>query len=416
MTANPRLARIAVLILLAIFVSYIDRGNLSTAAPLIKKELHLTPSQLGLLLSAFFMTYMSMQPVAGWLVDRFSAGSALALGFVLWSFATAATGLAGGFAALFACRLVLGVGESVTFPALGKICAENASESQRGLTTATCHAGVAFGPAFGVFFGGILIAAYGWRPFFIAFGLLSLLWVVAWMLLAQRHLACAKPHESARAPLGIILKERSLWGASFGEFCANYGFYFLLTWIPYYLVNERHWSLTQMAYIAGAAFLLLGVAMVLTGAICDKYVRAGASATSVRKTAFAVGNIGVCIGMLGCGFSHEHVAAAAWLLFAGAMSGVGGANMFVVSQTIAGAASAGRWIGVQNTVGNVAGVIAPSIAGVLVQYTGHFLAPFAIAAALSLCSAAFWVFMLGEVAPIDWATRTYRTPAAIAEA
>lgn len=97
------------------------------------------------------------------------------------------------------------------------------------------------------------------------------------------------------------------------------------------------------------------------------------------------------------------------------MSGVGGANMFVVSQTIAGAASAGRWNGVQNTIGNIAGVIGPSVAGVLVQFTGNFLMPFAIAATFSFLSAAFWVLMLGEVVPIDWTTRMHRARAIAAE-
>src|SRR5579859_6143946 len=109
---------VAVLVLLGIatFINYVDRGNLSIAAPMLKDELAISASQLGLLLSAFFWTYACLQPLAGWLVDRYNVNWVFAGGFLLWSLATAATGAVHVFAALFALRLLLGVGESVAYP------------------------------------------------------------------------------------------------------------------------------------------------------------------------------------------------------------------------------------------------------------------------------------------------------------
>ena len=105
------------LLFIAVVINYVDRGNLSIAAPLIKEEWHLNASVLGALFSAFFWTYTAMQFVSGWVVDRFDPlPAAGALGYLVWSLATALTGLATGFAMLLSLRLLLGVGESVIFP------------------------------------------------------------------------------------------------------------------------------------------------------------------------------------------------------------------------------------------------------------------------------------------------------------
>src|ERR1700675_4569780 len=125
---------IAALVLLAIsvFINYIDRRNLSSAAPMLKDELRISASQLGILLSAFFWTYTAMQFVSGWMVDSFDASRVIAAGFLLWSLTTAATGLVRGFTMLLAMRLMLGVGESVMIPACSKILGLHLAEHHRG--------------------------------------------------------------------------------------------------------------------------------------------------------------------------------------------------------------------------------------------------------------------------------------------
>ncbi|MBV8374188.1 MAG: MFS transporter [Candidatus Eremiobacteraeota bacterium] len=400
-----RLAAVVTLVGIAIFINYIDRGNLSTAATLVQTEFHLTPSRLGFLLTAFFITYMPMQPVAGALIDRFSASRVLVIGFVVWSLATTLSGLAGGFAALFACRLLLGLGESVSFPSISKIFAENLEEAQRGLANGITMAGVAVGPAFGVFLGGNLIAAYGWRPFFVVTGLVSLLWLVAWSIVVRKGMRPIDRVPSTDAPaLRLILREPSLWGASLGAFCNVFVLYFLVTWIPYYLVHQRHWSLPQMASIAGTAFLLGGIACVACGAISDYCIRRGASPTLVRKAGFVIGGAGTATGLLGCGYSSG-LASEAWLMLAGFAVGMFHANNFAVGQTMAGPLAAGRWAGIQNTVANVSGLIAPWLTGILVEKTGSFTSAFTIAAAMALCSPIAWVFLVGPIARIDWSLR-----------
>lgn len=240
----------AVLVLLAVsaFINYVDRGNLSIAAPLLKDELGISASKLGVLLSAFFWTYACSQLFSGWLVDRLNVNWVFASGFILWSAATAVTGIAHSFVALFVLRLLLGISESVAYPSYSKIIASNFSEEHRGLANAMVSAGLVLGPGFGMLFGGLLMARFGWRPFFVVLGLASLLWVLPWLKWMPRTNYATQAAASVGAPNILeFLQLRSAWGTCVGLFCSNYVSYFLITWLPYYLVRERHFSMQNMA-------------------------------------------------------------------------------------------------------------------------------------------------------------------------
>lgn len=151
---SPGFSRVLVLLFLSVFINYIDRSNLSIAAPLIKDELGISASQLGILLSAFFWTYSTCQILSGWLVDRFDVKWVFAAGFFLWSSATAVTGLVHSLALLTLVRVVLGIGESVAYPGYGKILAAHCPEGRRGFANSMIAAGLALGPSFGLLFGG----------------------------------------------------------------------------------------------------------------------------------------------------------------------------------------------------------------------------------------------------------------------
>jgi MFS family permease len=164
---------------ISVFINYVDRGNLSIAAPLLKNELGISAPRLGILLSSFFWTSTACLFACGWFVDRFDVSRVLGLGFLLWSLATAATGLIRGFAMLLIMRLILGVGESVAFPCYSKILARHLPEHYRGFANGAIIAGMKLGPAAGTLGAGLLMTDYGWRPVFTGIGLVSLLWLPA---------------------------------------------------------------------------------------------------------------------------------------------------------------------------------------------------------------------------------------------
>ncbi len=401
--------RVLALLVFSVFINYIDRSNLSTAAPLLKTELGISAGQLGILLSAFFYTYFLMQPLAGWLVDRFHAGRMLALGFAVWSTATMVTGAVRGFAMLLAIRLVLGIGESVAYPSYSKIFATHFPQESRGLANALITAGLALGPAIGTFAGGVLMARYGWRPFFIVLGTGSLLWLLPWLRwmppktasTGQQEILADTRHSGPEPGILDILRHSSGWGTCLGQFCGNYFWYFLLTWLPFYLVRERGYSMDEMAKIGGTAYLLIAVFAAIAGWLADAWVRSGASATLVRKSVVVFGHVVSALALALCAVAPAKLATALLMVVSFGF-GIFGSGQWIFPQTLGGARAAGRWTGLQNFFGNMAGAVVPAVTGFLVQRTGHFFWAFEITAAVGLLGAGCWQFMVGRVEEVDW--------------
>jgi len=398
---SPTLIRVLVLLGLSVFINYIDRANLSVAAPLLKSELGLSASQLGILLSAFFWTYSCMQIPVGWLVDRFEVKWVFAIGFFVWSAATAFTGVVHTFVALLAIRVVLGVGESVAYPAYSKIFASHFVERQRGVANSVIGAGQTLGPALGILFGGTLVARFGWRPFFIVLGLVSLLWLPPWLQWMPRTTTCGVLHMKQGPALSEIVRKRSAWGSWIGHFCSNYFLYFLLTWLPFYLVSERHFSVDGMAKVGGSTFLMAALSALLCGRLSDRWICAGATPTRVRKSFMVVGMICNGLFLAGCAVAPDGILVAL-LLLAGASFGLINSNLNAITQTLAGPQAAGRWMGVQNFVANLAGAVAPALTGFLVDRTGQFYWPFLITSAITWVGALQWGLVVGPVEPVVW--------------
>jgi ACS family D-galactonate transporter-like MFS transporter len=398
---SPALIAVATLLGISIFLNYTDRGTLSLAAPLIRRELGLSASQIGLLLSAFFFTYAPFQILSGWIVDRLDVNWILALGILLWASATAGTAAVHGFTILLVMRLILGIGESVAYPSYNKIIALHFSETNRGRANSAIAAGWAFGPAFGTLLGGLLMAQVGWRWFFFAVGLISLLWLVPWFKLMPRTEVTTTLRAARPATWLEILKQRSAWGTFAGLFSLNYLLYFLISWLPSYLIDERHFSIRVMSLAGGFAFCGTAVSAAISGWVSDRWLASGASLTRVRKTFTASGAaLGSCVALVSV-VSDPQVAVA--LLFLACVSlGMCSSNLWAVTQTLAGAGTVGRWTGLQNFMGNLAGMVAPSLTGMIVQRTGRFSWAFAIAGAIALLGAVAWLFVVGPVEEVAW--------------
>jgi MFS transporter, ACS family, D-galactonate transporter len=393
--------RVLVLLGFSVFINYIDRANLSVAAPLLKDELGLSHAQLGLLLSAFFWTYACMQILAGWLVDRFEVKWVLAIGFFLWSLATAFTGALHAFSALLVIRIILGVGESVAYPAYAKIFANHFVESQRGFANSIVGAGQSLGPAVGILFGGTLVAHFGWRPFFFVLGLVSLFWLPPWLRWMPRTAATGRLDMKQGPGLAEIVRHRSTWGTWIGHFCCNYFFYFLLTWLPYYLQSERHFSPYGMARIGGATFLLAALSSPICGWLSDRWISSGATVTRVRKTFMGVGMACNGLFLVGCAGASNKLLVVL-LLLSGASFGLVSSNLNAITQTLAGPHAVGRWMGAQNFVANLAGAVAPALTGFLVGRPGHFYWPFLITSVITWIGAADYVLVVGRVETVVW--------------
>jgi len=389
-----------ILLAIAMLINYVDRGNLSVAGPLIKQELGLSASQLGILFAAFFTSYTAMQFVVGWLVDRFDVNGILAAGFLIWSLATATTGLLRGFVLLFSVRVILGIGEAVALPASSKILACHLPEHHRGLASGAVMSALRLGNAVGTFGAGYLMARHGWRPVFIAIGLVSLLWLPAWN--KWKPTKVQRPEAAAPAPgFREIFRQRSFWGTSLGHFCCNFLLYFMVTWLPSYLVLERHLSLSAMARVAGLYYLVDAASAIATGFLQDSWIRQGHSPTVVRKSGMVAGFVLAAVALLGCALAGPG-SFAPWLMFAGVGCGMTSPGILTFCQRLAGAHAVGKWYGAQNGFANFAGIVCPALTGFFVDRTGNFFWAFATTSALCVTGSLAWMLLVGRIEPITW--------------
>jgi MFS family permease len=384
----------------AVFLNYVDRGAIGIAAPLMKGELGLSEEAYGVAFSAFFWIYAPVQLFAGWLCDRFSVYKLMAGGILLWAVSTLLMGFAGGFASLLVLRIMLGVGESISFPGSSKIIARHVPPERRGMANAFVAAGIAIGPAIGTLAGGLILGLAGWRPIFFVFGIVTLIWLLPW----QREVSAIEDPEITEPALGVpvraILGRWSLWSMSIVHALGNYCFYFLLAWLPLFLTKSRGFSIGEMTLLATLGYAVQGACALGYGHFSDWWTRSGRSEALCRRWMMVASQLLAAIAILGLAFAHSAVAIGFLLCLAGAASAALSLNLYAIAQMFAGPRASGTWVGFQNAIGNLSGIVGPVITGIVVQRAGYNSA-FVLTAAIAALGAAWWAIGVPRIEQVD---------------
>lgn len=389
-------------LLLALFVviNYVDRGAIGIAAPLMKGELGLSEEAYGVAFSAFFWIYAPVQLFAGWLCDRFSVYKLMAGGILLWAVSTLLMGFAGGFASLLVLRIMLGVGESISFPGSSKIIARHVPPERRGMANAFVAAGIAIGPAIGTLAGGLILGLAGWRPIFFVFGIVTLIWLLPW----QREVSAIEDPEITEPALGVpvraILGRWSLWSMSIVHALGNYCFYFLLAWLPLFLTKSRGFSIGEMTLLATLGYAVQGACALGYGHFSDWWTRSGRSEALCRRWMMVASQLLAAIAILGLAFAHSAVAIGFLLCLAGAASAALSLNLYAIAQMFAGPRASGTWVGFQNAIGNLSGIVGPIVTGIVVQRAGYNSA-FILTAAIAAIGALWWAVGVPAIRQVD---------------
>lgn len=395
-------AAILILLVVSVAINYLDRGALSVSAPLIIKELDLSATQMGMLFSAFFWSYSAFQLIAGWLVDRFSIKWIYAGGYLIWSLATAAMGMVNGLTALIVARLLLGMGESVAYPAASKVIVRYFPEERRGFANALVDAGAKVGPGLSTLLGGLAVSHYGWRAMFLMAGFGSLLWLVPWLLVTKTDPPTVSEAKKSGPGWREILQKQQLWGTSIGMFALGYVLYFLLSWLPSYLVKERGFSMNSMATFGSIPFWAMAVSSLLGGWTSDRWISSGREAGKIRKL-YAAGGLFLCSAtILPAPIVTDATFALGLITAACVFLGLFTSNVWAITQTLAGQTAAGKWTGIQNAIGNMGGVVSPLLTGWIVSETGSFALSFWAATAVLIVGAIAYLTMLGKIEPMSW--------------
>ena len=372
-------------------ITYVDRVNISTAADSIRRELALSPVQLGFLQSAFGYPYLIFQIFGGWIGDRFGPRRTLFLCGVVWATATILTGFAGGLTSLFLCRLLVGIGEGATFPVATRAMQNWTPVGRRGFAQGLTHAFARLGNAVTPPIVAWLIVAFQWRGSFITLGVCSLVWVLVWYWYFRDtpadHPSITRaeldtlPNRGAPA---AIVRPRVPWVAltrrmapvTVVYFCYGWTLWLYLTWMPLYFLNEYKFDLKKSALLTSAVYLPGVVGDYLGGVISDRVLHRTGDLLRARRNVVMFGFLGSFVCMVPVFLTHDLIpiilSLGAALFFAEIVIG----PMWSIPMDIAGKFS-GTAAGMMNTGSALAAILSPIAFGYIVGMTGNWQLPFA---------------------------------------
>lgn len=376
----PRRWPLGLLLFTGMVVCYAQRGALSVAAPAMVREMGISRATMGVLLSAFFWTYSFLQVPAGWFVDRLGVKRAYAVGYGLWSVASAVTGFVASRTALVAVRMLVGVGQAVAFPASARVVVDWFPEKERGTVTAVYLTGVRIGQALVGGLGTLVLAAWGTRIFFLVAGVAPLIWLLFWIQVLGRRegttYAAAAGKATSRPPVPFLaslalLRQRTVVGIFLGFFAYDYAWFVYVSWLPGYLALERHFGPREMALYSSAPYVAMSVVILLAGAASDGFIRRGHSEIRVRKVFISAGLLVACL-IVPAGLVEDEITAV-WLLTISLCGlGIASASTWTLTQAVCPKEVVGAASGIQNFGGNLGGILAPALTGYIAHVSGSF--------------------------------------------
>lgn len=414
---------IMVMLFITVVINYLDRSNLSIAAPALKDEFGLDTVHEGLILSAFGWTYAAMQIPGGWLVDRVSPRVLYAAALILWSAATFFMGFAGSFVILFVLRLAVGALEAPAYPINNRVVTTWFPEKERATAIGFYTSGQFVGLAFLTPVLAWLQHHYGWHMVFVSTGLLGIAWGVLWYMIYRepRQFKGANAAEieliqkgggvvdldkrvtEKKAPfnwndLGLVMSQRKLWGVYLGQFCLTSTLWFFLTWFPTYLVKYRGMDFIKSGFLASVPFLAAFVGVLCSGVLSDFLIRRGATVGLARKLPIILGLL-ISTSMIGANFTDS----TPWVIFFLAVAFFGNGLASITWSLVSALAPVrllGLTGGVFNFVGNLSSICTPIVIGFLVS-KDSFAPAIVYVSSLALLGALSYILLVGKVERIE---------------
>jgi len=404
------------LLVIAMINSYIDRGNMSMAAPLITDFFNLDAEKKGWIFSSFLLGYALMQVPAGMLVDKFGIKKTYTIAFIVWGITAACFGIATAFWHLIALRILLGVWESISGPAGNAYVGRYFDQDERGFATGLLLSGTKFGPAIGAVLAGAILANFSWQMLFILCGLVPLVWVLPWLYFYNKQEkleAKQRPVESTQAnetiedstqenqtvPLSKLLKNTKIQGIILAYFCYGYAWFLYMSWLPSYLFDELGFSIKATGWWSGFTYGVLAIVVIAAGYFSDVFIKRGHSVSKVRKSFVVAGFLAGSL-ILPVPFIEDPQYVMYMIMIAISGMGLATANTWAISQTIAPTGTIGTVAGIQNFAAAFGGFFAPLITGYIIALTGSYMAAFVIAGILMLVAIFSYVVLVGKVETI----------------
>ena len=409
------------LVSFAYLISYMDRGNISVAAPQIARQFHLSPTQMGLVFSSFVWTYAIGQIPSGWFGDRFGPKAVLTAIMVWWAVASGSTGFAVGFASLLAARLFLGLGEAGVFPVGTRAMQLWFPRSERGriqgITNGASRLAVAVTPLVAV----AIMAAFGWRSIFYIFGSLGAIWAIVFSRVYRNRpeehrgvnrtelahiqgdrgggaLALPDARQRPRTPWKTILRSPNMWYIMAAYGCYFFGTYFFLSWYPTYLEVYRHFSLKALGFVASIPLFFAVAGNVLGGSLSDWIYRRTGQLKLSRRVVAAPAMLIAGIFLIPSGLSRSPWMAVLCLALSFFFLDMVFGPSWAVAMDVGGEFS-GTVSSIMNSAGAVGASASPILFGFFVQ-RGSWVVPFLVTAGMLAGGALIWACLIDPEKPV----------------
>ena len=391
------------------FVMSLDRTAMAVAAPTIQHEYNFSLVEMSVILTAFAWTYAALQVPSGWMAERFGPRRALYWANFLWSALTAATPLGFNVASFVGLRLLLGAGQSADWPSSIVAIRRWFPHSERGKGNSILLGALYLGPIAAAPATTAVILHFGWRAAFYLFGALGLVLGFAWWTWfrdepAQHpritpeeaaYIAAGQTHETRHVPPGAFvacLGSVQFWAVGVQYFFLVMIQSFYTTWLPTYLVSERHLSLASMGIYASLPWVAMFCSVFATGWVADEILRRTRSIWTARVPLAIAGFVVSAIALVIASRAPDLATMMVLLCVSLAAVGVVQVSIWPTTQDLGGGAT-GLVSGWTNFWGNAAGVAGPMLMAFLVSWTGSWAGALLGIALSAVAGAVLWLFV-----------------------
>ncbi|MEM9621183.1 MAG: ACS family MFS transporter [Pseudomonadota bacterium] len=399
----------------AVFVCYIDRVNISVAIIPMAAEYGWDEAWQGFVLSCFYFGYLVTQLLGGYLADRFGGKIVLAVGVIWWSIFTLFTPAAAalGLAVLIAARVLMGMGEGVTFPSIYALYSKWVPVKERARSMAFSNSGIPIGQVFALLVAPLIAIQWGWEWIFYIFGAIGGIWYLLWHFLVakdpqshpritaeeQQEIADDMPavaEHGGHTSTWALLKSKAVWAIIVAHFCNNWSLYVLLSWLPTFVTKGLGVEFAHSGWVSTLPHLVSFVFLNIAGQVADRWVKSGMTVTRVRKTCQTIGFGGLAAALFLVGEADS-----AWLaitiMCVGNAVGAFVTGGFAVNHMDIAPNQAGRLMGITNTFATIPGIIGVTVSGFILQSTGSWALVFQVAGGVTLFGLVFYLlFASGE--------------------
>jgi sugar phosphate permease len=380
------------------FLYFVNRTNLAIAGPVMRADLGLSNTDLGLLFAGFGVPYALLQPLGGAVGDRLGPRRTLALCALIVSAATAWMGAAGGMVSLFAARVLLGIGEGAGFPTATRAMSAWTPKGRWGFAQGITHTFSRVGNASASLIVAGLITAFTWRAAFFVLVGFTLIWLLLWSWYfrddPRRHPAVTEemaaqlppPRAATRPAIPWAALARHIAPVTMVDFCYGWFLVVFQTWIPSFFIQNYHLDLGRTALFSTAVLFAGVVGDTVGGLLTDAVLHRTGNLLLARRGVIILGFLGACLFLVPVLLTGDLLTATVCLALSFFFAELIVAPIWAVAMDSA-PAFAGTASGMMNFGFGLASIVSPIFFGYTIEKTHNWTLAFSVTIALLLLGA-----------------------------